>query len=139
MVKSKSKMTEGELLVCTVKDIDPEIKPLIVDLNNAGFKTAYSCAGHAMRPTPSYRGIGYITLVNKQLTAEENTKLRGILADHGLQTLGLRPININYEGERKDFININFLPIGKVGGAHGKKREPGQWDIIGGKWVRVSR
>lgn len=64
-----------------ILDIDPKIRNLVIDLNEMGFKTYGSCAGH----NPKKRQ-GFVTIVkHKTLSFLESKKqIRNLCKKHGI-------------------------------------------------------
>lgn len=62
------------------RDIDPEIRDLIGDLNNNGFATLGSCSGH-------HGSAGFVTFAKPNLSIEEREKIRGIFANRGIHEI----------------------------------------------------
>lgn len=87
------------------KDLDPELKHLVIELNNSGYKTLSSCAGHY---SEAPYGRGYINLKDK-LTLKDEDKLKQILSHYGLSDIKVR---WNTQG----FTDIGFAPFGKLRG-----------------------
>lgn len=62
-------------------DIDPEIRKVVSSLNDAGYGTVGSCAGHE-RIQGSY--YGFITFANPDPSEEDVEDIKSILRQHGL-------------------------------------------------------
>lgn len=82
-------MTEPQL---EPEKLDPEIRPIIIELNKLGYKTLFSCAGgHKEVPVWEQDRRGYITVVGKHRikTLCKKLGLKRIKEDSSLR-LGLK-------------------------------------------------
>lgn len=93
-------------------DIDPEIRPLTIDLNKRGFETRECCAGHDYsytvgKVTKKGTEPGYIAFYDGTF---DFGKIGKILRDFGLKDLELIPAN------RHDyaFRMVYFRPMGET-------------------------
>jgi len=72
-----------------VRDIDPEIRDIVLDLNRRGYGTVGSCAGHSSRSHgfisfSDYGDIDTFTGGDTAFTQDEKEEIRAILKEHGL-------------------------------------------------------
>lgn len=79
-------------------DIDPEIRTLVISLNEKGYKTYGSCAGH--------RDRGFLVFSN-ELSSKDKEEIKKILNNFGLK-------NLKEDKQNKDNCVIYFSPIGKT-------------------------
>ena len=78
-------------------DIDPEIRPLVLELNKKGYRTYGSCAGH--------RDRGFI--VFGKLKPEKQKEVKDILKNKGLEQL--RGGHLDKDGNYM----VGYNPVGK--------------------------
>ena len=78
------------------KNIDKEIRGLVIELNDSGYTTMGSCAGHG--------GRGFITFVADQMTPEARKDVESIFSRYGIKIKHWRetvatPIDKTYWGD----------------------------------------
>ena len=78
-------------------DIDPEIREAIGELNNMGYATVGSCAGHDKYGDQYY---GFINFANPDLSESDKDAIQSILQDHNLT-----PWEFKQEG---DYLSVHF-------------------------------
>ena len=57
-----------------ILDIDPKIRNLVIELNERGFKTYGSCAGHTLGCFGALKGGGFVTIVKHKTISYTETK-----------------------------------------------------------------
>lgn len=78
-------------------DIDPEIRGLVAALNDAGYRTLGSCAGHMGEE-------GFVT-IDKKLTSGDKTRIRSIFKGLDLRVTGF--------GGKPGFNSVHFVGVGE--------------------------
>jgi hypothetical protein len=137
--------TKGEIFVNSLTDMDPELKQVLIALNDAGFRTISSCAGHPNVPFPR----GSISLSAKQYSQQEQNEVKRILARYKLPDLKIefspsgsteftfapigRPKTSSELEERKRQLNAFRKRMGRE---FYNKIEPGDWRVVNHRWVK---
>lgn len=85
----------------SIPGLDPEIVELVRDLNEAGYITEYSCAGHEK---PRRKGIGFINFSRVDFTKDELAGIREIFRENGIAHVTFKV----YE----DFTKVTFPGVG---------------------------
>lgn len=81
----------------SIRGLDSEIKELVKELNESGYITEYSCAGHG-------RGRGFINLSRTDFTKDELKDIRDIFRQNGIGRVTFRIM--------KDLTRATFPGVG---------------------------
>jgi len=91
-----------EQLATIMDDIDPEIRDIVLALNEQGLKTMMSCAGHpGLSGRPGVRGYLWF-----------DSHLDKIELVNRLEAFGLKEIKVEWDDENGKTTIASFTPIG---------------------------
>ena len=102
--------------------VDKQIRDAVKELNDGGFTTVLSCAGHTREKLKTLgnkqllvvQGIGYITF---KRSSYSDAPIKQIMQKHGLR--GMR--RIDHVDNRKEYTTVIFKPMGTVFKSHAEE------------------
>lgn len=106
--------------------IDPEILPVVIELNNNGFKTLHSCSGHKNSENVLLRKGGISIKKERVKNVDDLEKIYKILHKHNLNNIHIEEHEFPIS---KKSIWFSFSPIGSSKGTSGSEfYQPHTWD-----------
>lgn len=97
-----------------ILDIDPKIRNLVIELNERGFKTYGSCAGHAKGAFGPHNGGGFVTIVKHKIISYKETKtlMRQLFKKHGIKKIAISDKNRYSCKDGANMFSVDFKSLG---------------------------
>jgi len=106
------------------RKIDPEILPVVMELNSNGFQTVHSCSGHKNSENLLLRRGGIS--IKRVKNVDDLEKIYKILRKHNLNDIHIEEYEFPIS---KNSIWFSFSPIGSSKGTSGSEfYQPHRWD-----------
>lgn len=97
-----------------ILDVDPKIRNLIIDLNEKGFKTYGSCAGHVRMAFGTMSGGGFVTIVKHKTIPykESQIVIKKIFKKHGINKIVIDDSKTYACKDGRNMFAVDFKSIG---------------------------
>lgn len=123
-IRRRHELTTSEII--DSKSIDPELKPVLIELNEHGYTTDMSCAGHPSEVKGFKTHRGWISFHSVFVTLDVDE----ILEKHGLTGLAWECGNCGCKHIDVYHLTVSFNPIGKP-------KDYAENDLIPGKGIYI--